>query len=563
MIRGCSRFPIHASGVLSVLACVLLHLAPAHAAGPISLTDATAESGITFRHTDGSFGKYYIVEYVSAGLATFDYDGDGLIDIYFLNGAPLPPAKADVPPVDALYKNMGGFRFVDVTAQAGLGDTAHGLGVTAADYDNDGDQDLFLNNYGPDRLYRNNGDGTFSDVTATASVGNGDRVGAGVCFLDGDGDGDLDLYVGNYVKFSPDMHRPVRLRGLSAYPSPRGYEPDPDTYFRNNGDGTFTDASFESGIGQHAGPAMGLVAADFDNDCDTDVFVCNDQHENFFFQNDGRGRFEEAGMLIGTAWDLAGRVRGSMGVDAADYDNDGWLDFFMTDYQTEMPALYRNSGEGYLDDMTSAAGAGAAATPPVKWGTAFVDFDNDGDRDLYIACGHLEDNIELKDDTATYATPNVLMMNTGDGRFVDVSRSSGDGVSAKVSSRGTAFDDLDNDGDVDGVVLNSRTLPTVMRNDSSKKDNHWIQLKLRATTANRDAVGSRVTIVAGDLVLIDEVHSGRGYQSHHGTRLHFGLGARDRIDRIEIRWLGGGTEAFASPRVDQTLTLTEGDGEQF
>ncbi|MCL4191521.1 MAG: VCBS repeat-containing protein [Thermoguttaceae bacterium] len=546
-----------------MLACVLLHLAPAHAAGPISLTDATAESGITFRHTDGSFGKYYIVEYVSAGLATFDYDGDGLIDIYFLNGAPLPPAKADVPPVDALYKNMGGFRFVDVTAQAGLGDTAHGLGVTAADYDNDGDQDLFLNNYGPDRLYRNNGDGTFSDVTATAGVGNEDRVGAGVCFLDGDGDGDLDLYVGNYVKFSPGMHRPVTLRGLSAYPSPRGYEPDPDTYFRNNGDGTFTDASLESGIGQHAGPAMGLVAADFDNDGDTDVFVCNDQHENFFFRNDGRGRFEEAGMFIGTAWDLAGRVRGSMGVDAADYDNDGWLDFFMTDYQTEMPALYRNSGEGYLDDMTSAAGAGAAATPPVKWGTAFVDFDNDGDRDLYIACGHLEDNIELKDDTATYATPNVLLMNTGDGRFVDVSRSSGDGVSAKVSSRGTAFDDLDNDGDVDGVVLNSRTLPTVMRNDSSKKDNHWIQLKLRGTTANRDAVGSRVTIVAGDFVLIDEVHSGRGYQSHHGTRLHFGLGTRNRIDRIEVRWLGGGIEVFASPRVDQTLTLTEGDGEQF
>jgi len=538
---------------------VLGTLSTARGQSPIVLRDVTSETGIDFRHTDGGSGRRYVFEPMSAGVALFDYDGDGRIDVYFLNGAPLPGTEVDEVPTNALYRNEGGWKFTDVTDEAGVGDTGYGLGVAAADYDNDGDQDLYLNNFGPNVLYRNNGDGTFSDVTAEAGVANGHRVGAGVCFLDADRDGDLDLYVSNYLVFSFDMHVPHAILGVPSYRSPQDYAPDPDTLFRNNGDGTFTDVSIESGLAAHAGTGMGMVAADYDNDGDTDVFVCNDVKANFLFQNDGAGRFEEVGLIAGVAYDFAGAWQGSMGADCGDYDNDGWLDFFMTDYQGELPALYRNSGEGFFDDATLHARAGIRAGPYVNWGTGFADFDNDGDRDLFIACGHLQDNVELRDDTTEYLASNLLMMNRGDGGFLDVSDTGGDGMTPKRSSRGTGFDDLDNDGDVDVVVLNSRREPTILRNDSPG-DHHWLQVRLKGTKTNRDGVGARVRVVAGDLVQVDEVHSGRGYQSHHGTRLHFGLGHRDRVDRVEVRWIGGGVDVFPEVTVDRLLTLVEGTG---
>ena len=537
----------------------LLTLFPAHGQGPIVLRDATRETGIGFKHTDGSSGKRYIVEPMSAGLALFDYDGDGRIDVYFPNGAPLLGTEADEVPKNALYRNQGGWKFTDVTDRAGVGDTGYGLGVAAADFDNDGDQDLYVNNFGPNVLYRNNGDATFSDVTAEAGVANGNRFGAGVCFLDVDKDGKLDLYVSNYVRFSYDKHIPRSLLGVPMYPSPQDYVADPDTLYRNNGDGTFTDASVESGVAAHAGTGMGVVAADCDNDGDTDVFVVNDVMRNFFFENDGTGNFHEAGLIFGLAYDFSGSRMGSMGVDCGDYDNDGWLDFFMTDYQGELPVLYKNSGEGFFEDATLSAGAGITALPYVNWGTGFADFDNDGDRDIFIACGHLQDNIELRDDTTSYLVRNILLMNTGNGKFSDVSDSSGDGLQVELSSRGAGFDDLDNDGDIDVVVLNSRREPTILRNDSPNH-HHWIQVRLRGTVTNRDGVGARVTVVAGDLTQIDEVHSGRGYQSHHGTRLHFGLGDRDQIDRIEVRWIGGGVDTFEHVDADQLVILKEGSG---
>jgi hypothetical protein len=518
------------------------------------VTDTT---GVRFRHTDGSSGRHYIVEYVSAGLALFDYDGDGLIDVYFLNGAPLLGTEVDVPPRNALYRNEGAWKFRDVTEEAGVGDTGHGLGVAAADYDNDGDQDLYVNNYGPNVLYRNDGDGSFTDVTAEAGVGNGNRVGAGAAFLDATGDGHLDLYVSNYIKFSYDKHVPTTFRRASVYQSPLEYDADPDTLFRNNGDGSFSDVSAASGIGLPAGRGMGMVCADYDADGDTDVFVGNDEMENFFFENRGDGTFEEVGLVLGAALDLAGNAQGTMGIDCADYDNDGKLDFFATDYEDEKPVLYRNSGDGYLEDVTLPAGAGAAATPHVNWGTGFVDFDNDGDRDLFIACGHMEENVKLVNEAREYMVRNILLMNTGNGKFVDVSDTSGDGMSVKLSSRGTGFDDLDNDGDIDVVILNSRREPTFLRNESENA-NHWIQIRLQGTKTNRDGVGARVTVTAGDLVQVDEVHSGRGYQSHHGMRLHFGLRNRDRVDRVEVRWIGGGVDVFKSVDVDQLLTITEG-----
>jgi len=529
--------------------------------GPIVLRDVTAETGIQFRHQDGSRGAYHIVEYVSAGMALFDYDGDGWIDIYFLNGAPLEAAPGERLPQDALYRNLGDGRFADVTGLAGLGDTGHGLGVAAADYDNDGDQDLYVNNCGPNVLYRNRGDGTFADETQVAAVGNGNRVGAAVCFLDAENDGALDLFVSNYVQFSLDKHRHTTVRGISAYPSPLAYEPDTNTFYHNEGDGTFVDASASSGIGAQAGTGMGAVCADYDNDGDTDIFVCNDMTPNFLFQNEGNGTFTEVALFQGTAYDATGQAQGSMGVDCADYDNDGWLDFMQTCYQDEVPVLYRNSGQGYFEDVSRLTGAGTSAVRKVTWGVGWVDFDNDGDRDVFMATGHLEDNIALKDDTVQYETQNILLLNMGDGKFTDVSSRSGDGMLLKRCSRGTGFDDLDNDGDVDVVVLNSRREPTVLRNDSPR-GNHWLQLRLQGTQGNRDAVGARVKVTAGPLVQIDEVHSGRGYQGHHGTRLHFGLGQHAAVDQVEVRWPGGPVEIFRHLPVDQCASLLEGSGQQ-
>jgi len=525
------------------------------AESPIVLTDVTAQTGISFRHTDGSSGRRYVVETVSAGVATFDYDNDGDIDIYFLNGAPLKGAKPGTPPVNALYRNDGNFKFTDVTAKAGVGDKGYGLGVCAGDYDNDGDQDLYLNNYGANVLYRNNGDGTFTDVTDKARVANGRKVGAGACFLDIDKDGDLDLYVANYLKFSYETHKVRQIRGVPVYT--KAFPPEADTLYRNNGDGTFTDVSKASGIANHLGWGMGMVCADYDDDGDTDIFVANDISMNFLFRNDGKGKFEEVALTCGVAVDGMGTAQGSMGVDCGDYDNDGRLDFHQTSYSRQLAVLYRNVGSGFFEDVTLVSRAGTGTRVKVTWGHGFVDFDNDGDRDIFVACGHLQDNVEKYDDAMEYHAKNVLLMNTGKGKFANISDKCGSGLAVKLSSRGAAFNDLDNDGDVDAVVLNSRREPTILRNDSPAK-NHWLQIRLRGTKTNRDGIGARVKVVSGKLTQIGEVHSGQGYQSHYGMRLHFGLGKLDRVDRVEVRWIGGGVDVLENVRVDQVLRIAEG-----
>ena len=541
---------------VAVALCLPLSL---RAEGPIVLRDVSASTGIAFQHTDGSSGRRYIVEYIASGIATFDYDGDGLVDIYFLNGRPLPgtPAPSE-PPRNHLYRNLGGLRFADVTEQAGVGDAGFGLGVAVADFDNDGWPDLYLSNFGPKRLYRNNGDGTFSDVTDRAGVADGSKVGAGVAFLDIEGDGALDLYVANYVNFTYRNHVARRIMGLLAYASPLDYAGVPDVLFRNNGDGTFTDVSAPSGIAAYAGTGMGMIAADYDDDGDTDVFVANDVMPNFLFRNDGRGHFEEVGLLSGAAYEATGAPHGNMGVECADFDRDGRLDFFVTAYHREPPVLFRNLGDGLFEDVTRITGAGQGSYPHVKWGCGLVDFDNDGWKDVFIGCGHFDENIALRDDTTSYMVRPVLLRNVG-GKFVQVSASGGDGLSVPLVARGVAFDDLDNDGRVDVVVLNSRRPPSVLRNDS-RSGHHWVQVQLRGTTANRDGVGSRVRVIAGDLVQIDEVHSGRSYQSHFGSRLHFGLGRHSTIDRIEVRWLGGQWEVFEHVAVEAVVTLTQGTG---
>ena len=521
--------------------------------------DVTETSGIDFLHTNGASGRHYIVETVVAGLATFDYDGDGWIDIYLLNGAALPGATVLDRPRNALYRNNGDWTFTDVTDRAGVGDEGYGLGVVAADYDSDGDQDLFINNFGPNVFYENNGDGTFRVLPESAGLDPGNAVGAGASFLDIDADGDLDLYAANYVDFTFENHVTRRV-GIYEFPTaPGSYKPEPDVLWRNNGDGTFLDISETSGIQSAVTRSMGVVSGDFDADRDPDVYVCGDNSPNLLFQNDGSGQFQEVGLIAGVAHDLAGNNNGSMGVDCGDYNNDGLLDLFVTNYQGELAVLYRNVGGGFFDDVSRATGVGASTYPHVKWGTTLADFDHDGDRDIFIACGHFLANIRKLDDRTDVRVPNALLQNQGDGTFVDVSRQSGSGLAIVESSKGAAFDDLDNDGDLDAVVLNVNAQPSILRNESTHSAAS-LQIRLRGTRANRDGVGAQVTVRAGELVQTAEVHSGRGYQSHYGTQLHFGLGTAATADRIEVRWPGGAEDVIEPVPNGRALLITEGAG---
>jgi hypothetical protein len=519
------------------------------------LTDVTDQSAIAWKHRDGSSGQRYLIEPASAGVALFDYDGDGWIDIYFVSGTPLPPGEPDPTAANALYRNEGGMRFRDVTHEAGVGSHRFGLGVTVGDYDADGDADLYVNNFGPNVLYRNDGDGTFTDVTQETGVGCGIRSGAGTSFLDMEGDGDLDLFVANYVDFQLNNNVQRTIDGFPCYPGPLDFQPKANFLFRNDGDGRFTDVSRDSGIAQASGSGMGTIVADYDQDGDSDIFVANDEMGNFLFENDGVGMFREVAVQRGFAYNLDGRPRGNMAVDCADYDNDGWLDFFTTTYSGEMVVLYRNS-KGSFEDVTLSSGVGAGTMPHVKWGAGFADFDNDRDSDLFIACGALDEEVHRWKPSTAFRIRNALLMNLGDGTFVNISERSGDGLHPVESSRGTGFDDLDNDGDIDLVVLNSRSKPTLIRNDSPSKG-HWLQLELRGRRTNRDGVGAQVRVTAGGRTQLDEVHSGRGYQSHHGSRLHFGLGSCNRVERIEIRWLGGATQVLEEVAANQIVHVLE------
>ncbi|MFM7248951.1 MAG: CRTAC1 family protein [Planctomycetaceae bacterium] len=528
---------------------------------PILFREAS-DTGIGFVHTDGSSGRRYLVEPLSAGVATFDYDGDGRVDVYFPNGAPLPGTPAGAaPPRHALYRNLGGWHFRDASLAAGIDCRAFGLGVVAGDVDEDGLDDLFLTTFGPKLLWRNNGDGTFTAAGPEAGVADGEKVGAGAALLDADGDGDLEIYAANYVRYALADHVVRTVKGQPAYAGPRDHPPCPDTFLRNDGDGRFSDASAEAGISAHAGPGMGVVCLDYDDDGDDDVYVGNDAlHGNFLFASDGRGAFREVGLEAGVAVNRFGAEIGSMGTEAGDADGDGRIDLFVTDFQPDLPVLFRNLGGGQFEDATAATGAGAPAWRFVTWGTVLADFDNDGARDLFIGCGHLNDNVADFDDTTAYRNHNLLLRSEG-GRFVDVSAAAGLHDVAPHAARGVACDDLDDDGDLDLVILNSREAPTLLVNLDRERggSNHWCRLRLRGRTGNRGAVGARVRVVAGDLAQVDHVRAGRGYQGHFGTRLHFGLGPRGAVDRVEVRWPGGRVETFAVP-VDRDSELVEGTG---
>ena len=542
-------------GLLLLIACVKWADGQVPSLEPIQLEDVTARAALNFRHFSGGTGQHYIVETVASGLATFDYDGDGLIDVYLLSGSPLRGAKATPEPRCKLFRNLGNFQFMDVTDQSGTGERGFGLGVVAGDYDNDGDQDLFVNNFGPCVLLENNGDGTFERRTFSAPKG-APRVGAGVSLADIDGDGLLDCYFANYIRFSFDRGTNRKIFGIPAAPGPKDYDPDTHVLLTNEGDGRFRDISLSSGIGQQPGPGMGMVAFDFDSDHDTDFFVCNDSAANFLFENLGNSRFSEIALLAGVAYDVTGAQQATMGVDVADFNGDGLTDLITTSFIEELPALCKNSGQGYFDDVAAAYGLGAAARN-VTWGVGFSDFDNDSWPDLYIASGHLISGSNRVNDTEKFAARNLVFRNEQGKRFVDVTKNVGSAGAAIQVSRGLALDDLDNDGRTDVVILNLDDAPQVIRNISPSSN--YLQLELIGSHGNRDAIGSKVILHVGSRKLVQEVVAGRGYQSHFGHRLSFGLGSQTSVDDIEVHWHAGAVQHYGKTEANQRLLMRETD----
>ncbi len=521
------------------------------------LTDVSAHSGLSFQHYDGSSGKHYLVEAVAAGLASFDYDLDGRNDVYFLNGAELPRSADGVQYENRLFRNQGQFQFSDVTRAVGLGDRSFGLGVCVGDYNNDGFPDVYLSNFGPNGLYTNNGDGTFTQITNQPSLTCGDKVAGGCCMLDIDADGDLDIYSAAYMIFDYSA-APSQFRGRVVYGGPLLFAKQAGSLLENQGDDNFKDITHEAGIDAVVEWGMGTICFDYDQDGDTDIFVANDSTKNTLWQNDGQGKFSDTALLSGIAYDYRGDPQGSMGVDVADFDGDLWPDLFQTTYTKQLPTLYQNLEGLYFQDVTISTGVGSGLFYAVNWGTGFADFDNDGDKDIFIANGHIHDNLDDLDSTVSYKIANTLLDNRGGKKFADVSQISGSGLSPKESSRGIAIDDFDNDGRLDVIVCNSRTTPTAIRNETSS-EGHWVELTLVGVQCNRDGVGSQVLVTTSAGTQRLEVHSGRGYQSHFGSRLHFGLGSDETVERLEVHWHGQGVQTIDGLPADTLYIVREGD----
>ncbi len=531
----------------------------------LRFADISQECGITWEHTTGRSKRGYIVEGIASGLASFDYDQDGRIDVYFLSGHPLGQPAADPGPLDGFFRNLGEMQFEDVTLLTRIDGSGYGLGVCAADYDGDGFKDLFLNNFGRNYLYLNCGDGTFMDASHLAGVHQAEKVAGGVAFADLNGDQLIDLYVGNYVDFTVENSVYIERNGQVYHAGPRYYRSEVDELFLNNGDGTFRPATNESGISEVAGPSMGLIAADLNLDGHVDVYVGNDAKPNFFFVSDGMGKFTEDGILAGLAFDFRGTSNASMGVDLGDFDGDGLQDLIVTNYQNEMPVLYKNLGDGLFQDVTTIARLPEVLQPHVTWGCGLFDLDNDGHLDLYIGCGHFDDAENIDDRTANKVRDFVLL-NTG-GRFRDVSQEVG--LSAVESSRGVAFDDFDNDGDTDVIVLNSNARPTVLRNDLPPGAN-WIQLELVGSGYNRGAVNALVELTYAGQTQFRQAICGRGYQSSYGDRMHFGLASPTQVPQAQVpekrpeaqvvvKWPDGQQESF-TVTVDSCHILRQGSG---
>ncbi len=522
--------------------------------------DVIQETGITFVHTDGSSGGHYLVETVTAGLGLFDYDNDDDLDIYFVNGAALPGRTFDVPPTNELWRNEGNWKFTNVTEESGTGDPGYGMGCVMGDTDRDGNLDIYLSNFKEDVFLHNNGDGTFSDVTRKAGLGD-PRLGAGASMADFNKDGNLDIFVANYIVCPLTEPATCTIQGVSVYCDPSTwnmYEPMQASLYFNEGNGTFRDVSSSSGVDRYSGRGMGVSAGDLDNDGDTDIYIANDVTENFLWQNKGDGTFEQIGLFAGVAYDLHGQEQGSMGCDIGDYNGDGWFDIIVTSYQRQPNVLFKNNQDGTFEDVTIPAGILLDRTKYVSWACFFFDYDNDADNDLFIANGHLQENIEKIEPHNQYLEPNQLFRNNGDGTFSDVSAEAGPGFQVKLSTRGGAMGDMDNDGDLDIVLSNSRREPTILLNELHN-GNHWISIQLQGVQSNRDGIGARVEVNAIGKTQIHEVRAGSSYQSHYDLRQHFGLGKAEKIDSITVYWPSGQVDTYRDVSADQFIFLQEGN----
>jgi len=521
--------------------------------------DVAAEAGLNFQHFSGSPEKQYILESMSGGVAWIDFDRDGWMDLYLVNGGrweELVQGKRTV--ANALYRNNGDGTFANVTEKAGVGNRHWGMGVAAGDYDNDGWVDLFVCNYGSNTLYRNNGNGTFSDVTATAGVGDG-RWAVSASFGDYDADGWLDLYVTNTVQFDYKDPDPMdcHYRGITVQCGPLGMVGDSDILYRNNRDGTFRDVSEKSGVSDVT-PSYGLGAiwSDYDNDGDLDLYVANDQMANFLFRNRGDGTFEETGLFAGAAFSDDGTAQGSMGVDFGDYDRDGLLDIYITHFSDDYNTLFRNLGQGRFRDMTRGAGLTFSSWPMVGWGTGFVDLDHDGWEDIFAANGHVFPQVDGYKIGTSFHQRSQVFRNLGQGKFQEVS--AGLDKLKSWSSRGVAFADYDNDGDIDVAVNNLDGVPWLLKNRKGSEAGNWLMLSLEGTRTNRSAIGARVTLETAEGKQMREVRGGSSYESTHDFRVHFGLGRLETVNKMTVRWTDGTTQSFENLKVDRAYRLKEG-----
>lgn len=534
---------------------------------PVRFTDAAAEAGLTMRFVQGDpRRKKYIIEANGAGVALFDYDGDGLLDAYLVNGSRFEPAAKAPAPTSRLYRNRGRGRFEDVTERSGLGRAGWGNGVCRGDYNNDGHPDLYVTYWGANSLYRNKGGGAFDEVARRAGVdGPPEEWSTGCTFLDYDRDGRLDLFVASYAGFSlkstplPGSGPSCVFKDVPVFCGPRGLPYGRMRLYRNRGDGTFEDASAKSGVAAATGCyGFSTVAADLTGDGWTDLYVACDSTPSLFFRNERDGKFREIGAETGLAFSEHGAEQAGMGVALGDADGDGLLDITKTNFIRDYPNLYRNLGRGVFEDI--AVRAGLAVNPQyVLWGTGIEDFDNDGRPDIFQVGGHVYPELEKTEPSERYANPRLVYRNLGGGRFEDVSHLSGPGIAQRHASMGAAFGDFDNDGDVDVLVMNQNEPPSLLRNDYAGS-NHWLQVRLEGKRSPRDGTGSLVNITAPGISQTAAVLSQSSYLSVNDSRLHFGLGEAKAATRVTVRWSSGLIEEFQPGETNRAILLIEGAG---
>jgi len=528
------------------------------------LEDVTAKTGISFTHASDP-AKKYIVESMSGGVVLFDYDRDGWLDIYFTNAPSVAMALKGEKSRGALYHNNHDGTFTDVTDKAGIGTPCFAMGGAVGDYDNDGWPDLYVTCFGGNVLYRNNGDGTFTDVTKKAGVADG-RWSAGAAFGDYDGDGFLDLMVVNYVDFHLDdlpgfgKAPNCKYRGIDVQCGPRGLKGAGDSLFHNNGDGTFTDVSKSAGVNDPNGYyGMQVVWADFNNVGRPDAYVTNDSTPKFLYKNEGHGKFTEIGLESGTAVDEDGSEQASMGIAIGDYQHSGRPSLYVTNFADEYDVLFRNDGNLNFTDVSYKSGVAVPSLPYVKWGTAFVDLDNDGWLDLITVTGHVYPQVDVLPSGARYREPKLLQMNQKDGTFCDAGTQAGPALMETRVSRGLAVGDLFNDGNMD-VVINDLDGPPMILRNRGIAGRHWVSFELAGTKSNRLAIGARLKLVAGGMTQSEETHSGGSYLSQHDLRVHFGLDKATKIDSLEIIWPSGKVETLKDLEADKFYSVLEGQG---